>query len=263
MSRSTHQNWHFSVLLGRSFQVCYINRGKSIQCFKSTYLWHTSLRRKLTYFFFFFFLKCSTISSEYPLFKFGFFRLYWHVSFSLQMRVYGSFLPAHSLQRWHPSPSSGAVLLSCLLDAVAAATTAATATAVRVRRREIKLRSHRRRRGAVRVRVWRGGEAVSAYGQNAADASHVRLQLQRHAAVRPQTAARGPHQACQVSREARRLRDGPMHRRARDAAPALGARHRMCALQAARTHATALQEAAERQRALSQQQFQVWALREN
>lgn len=178
------------------------------------------------------------------------------------MRVYGSFLPARSLRRWYPSTRGPAVHFSGLLHAAAAAATSPPA-AVRVLRREIKLRPHRRRRGAVRVRVWRGGEAVSAHGQNAADASHVRLQLQRHAALRPQAAARGPHQAGEVPRETRRLRDGPLHRRARDAAPALGARHRMCALQAARAHAPALQEAAERQRALPQQQLQVRALREN
>lgn len=107
-------------------------------------------------------------------------------SLSLQMRVHGSFLPAHGLRRWHPSSRCPAtILFPCLLDAAAAATSA-TAAAVRMRRREIKLRPHRRRRGAVRVRVWRRGEAVSAHGQNAADASHVRrLQLQRHAALRP------------------------------------------------------------------------------
>lgn len=169
------------------------------------------------------------------------------------MRVRGSFLPA----RGRSSPS-GRAILSRSLHAAATVTAAA---AVRVRRREIKLRPHRRRRGAVRVRVWRGGEAVLAYGQNAPYAPHVHgLQLQRHAALRPQAAARGPHQAGQVSREACRLRDGTLHRRTRDAAFALGARHRMCALQAARAHATALQEATERQRALPQQQLQVRAL---
>lgn len=178
------------------------------------------------------------------------------------MRVRGSFLPAHSLRRRYASSSGRAILfLPCLLRAVAAATITAAA-AVRVRRRAIKLRPHRRRRGAVRVRVWRGGEAVSAHGQNAPYAPHVHgLQLQRHAALWSQAAARGPHQAGQVPREARRLRDGSLHRRARDAAFALGARHRMCALQAARAHATALQETTKRQRALSQQQLQVRTLR--
>lgn len=81
----------------------------------------------------------------------------------------------------------------------------------------------------MRVRVWRGGEAVPAHGQNAQRASHVHG-LQLHSAVRSQTAIRGPYQAGQVPRETRRLRDGPLHRRARDAAFALGVRRRMCAL---------------------------------
>lgn len=139
-----------------------------------------------------------------------------------QIRMHRSFLPAHILWRRHSSPSGRAILPRLLAVAAAAA-------AVRMHRREIKLLPHRRRRGAMRVRVWRGGEAVSAHGENAQRASHVHG-LQLHSAVRSQAAVRGPYQAGQVPRETRRLRDGSLHRRARDAAFALGARRRMCAL---------------------------------